>query len=377
MIGTITDSFRLMAVFLLFMGCHEKRHHLVDDPLVMSVGHSDFPSKVKLEKEEILQEDFFHHHKVYVLDTVLLTTSNVGDYHFHAYHTKTLKYLGSLGVKGEGPDEWTMPHTTDGQYEVTESGISLWIFDFLRGHLSKVDLSKSLQSGTPYPVITQSFQVNGRDFPFFRLFYVNDAKLIADCWITEQNRVRIKSYNPKNGEMEKSELFPSMNNIQVLPAEIVNSLYTTSFTKHPSKNLFVQAMATFNRIDIINENLILQKSIVDGENWQDDYYDAKDIDPSTNFLADKIDGFNGTAVTQDYIFALEMKKKPSSEAEVNPESFVRVYDWEGRPICLLQFDNNLNAIGVDEREGYLYATDYANEMVLRYNIKDMMGKWKN
>nr|MBI1230175.1 hypothetical protein [Cytophagales bacterium] len=367
----------IAAIFIIFIACGGENKNFIGMPLVVQVGHQNFPSTQTLQKEEILRGDPFHHHKVFILDTILLTTSNSGKHHFHTYNTKSLKYLGSMGVRGEGPEAWTMPHTTDGQYEVRESGIFLWIFDFMRGHLSKVDLTKTLNTEAEHPVITKKIKVDGRTFPFFRLFYISDEKIISDCWISEQDRVRIKSYNPLNGDFKKSELFPTMSNIHLLPAEIVNSLYTTTFTKHPTKNLFVQAMATFNRIDILDDNLVLQKSIVDGENWQDNFYDAKEIDPSTNFLKDKIDGYNGTAVTEDFIFALEMKKSRADETAVRRESFARVFDWVGNPICLLHFDNYLNSIGVDEREGFLYATDYANELVLRYNIKNLMETWKN
>lgn len=365
-----------LIALMFIMGCSGERDNEELGVNTMKASRADFPAKALLEGEEILRDDYYHHHKVFILDTVLLTTSNAGDYHFHAYHTQTQEYLGSLGVRGEGPDEWTMPQTTNGQYEVTESGVFLWFFDYRRGHLSKIDVTQTLRSGSPYPVIDKSISIDGKKFPFFVLFYVNDEKLVGDCWMTEQDRVRIKSYNPKTEDARRSTLFPTMENIHLLPAEVINSLYTTTFAIHPTKNLFVQAMATFNRIDIFDEDLNLLRSVVDGENWQDDYYDARDINPASNYLVERVDGYNGLVATHDFIFALERKKKPSDNTATRPESFVRVYDWEGRPVCLLQFENNLNAIGVDEAEGMFYATDYANEMVLRYDIKDLMDGWK-
>lgn len=369
------NTWPLLALLLL-MGCSGERDNEELGVNTIKANRADFPAKVMLEGEEIIQDDYHHHHKVYILDTVLLTTSNAGDYHFHAYHTQTQEYLGSMGVRGEGPDEWTMPSTTTGQHEVTEEGLFLWFFDYQRGHLSKIDLTKTLQSGSPYPILATSFRIDGRKFPYFQLFYLSDEKLVGDCWITEQDRVRIKSYNPKTEEVKKSPLFPSMKNLHLLPAEVINSLYSSPFVKHPTKNLFVQAMFVMNRIDIFDEDLNLLKSVVDGENWQDDYYDAKDINPASAYLKERIDGYDGLAATRDFIFALEMKKA-SGNAANRPESFVRVYDWEGRPVCLLQFGNNFNAIAVDEAEGMFYATDYANEMVLRYDIKNLMDGWKN
>lgn len=344
---------------------------------IIRVSRSDFPMKVKLDGDEILKDDYFHHHKLYILDTLLITTSNSGDYHYHAYHTNTLEYLGSVGVRGEGPDEWTMPYTTDGQYETDNSGIHLWIFDYLRGHISQINLTRTLNSGSPYPQYDERIQINGKEFPFFRLFYVNDSLLIGDSWMLEQNKARIKSYNPLNGDVRRSSLFPSMKNLKELPAEIINSLYTTSFVKHPSKNLFVQAMFVFNRIDIFNEDLDLISTIVDGENWEDNYYDAKDIDPSSNFLTEKVNGFDGLAVTNDFIFALEIRIKDSDNPSNRLDSFVRVYNWEGNAVCLLQFENELSSIAIDENAGMFYATDYKNEKVLRYDINRIINQWRD
>ena len=365
-----------LIALMLFVGCSVEKDNERLGENTMKASRADFPAKVILEGEEIIQDDYHHHHKVYILDTVMLTTSNGGDYHFHAYHTQTQEYLGSVGVRGEGPDEWTMPFTTVGQHEVTEEGLFLWFFDYQRGHLSKIDLTKTLQSGSPYPVLAKSFRIDGRKFPYVQLFYLSDEKLIGDSWIDEQDKVRIKSYNPRTEEVKKSLLFPSMKNLHLLPAEVINSLYSSPFVKHPTKNLFVQAMFVMNRIDIFDGDLNLLQSVVDGENWQNDYYDAEDINPASAYLKERIDGYDGLAVTHDFIFALEAKK-PLSDAVDRPESFVRVYNLEGRPLCLLQFGNNFNAIAVDEAEGMFYATDYSNEMVLRYDIKNLMNGWKN
>ncbi len=88
-----------VVVFLLLLGCSGEGNDRNDNPITVRVSRADFPAEVKLEGEEILRDDYYHHHKVYILDTVLLTTSNVGDYHFHAYHTQTQEYWG-LWVSG-------------------------------------------------------------------------------------------------------------------------------------------------------------------------------------------------------------------------------------------------------------------------------------
>jgi|GEM_PF-1272620 len=342
-----------------------------------TIEKNDFPQTIKLENpDKILDDDEFHHFKIFVIDTVLLTTSQVGDYHYNAFLINTLDFLGSFGVRGEAPEEWTMPITMSGQYETSKDGLNLWFYDYLKGHFSKINLTKTLNSNSLNPIIDETVSIDTKKFPFTNLFYVSEEKIIGDSWISESDRRRIKSFNPKTEEVKKSELFPAMKNTSKLPAEVLNSFYTSAFSKHPTKPLFVQAMFVFNRIDIFNENLQVVKTIVDGDNGLDDYYDGAEVDLKSDFLLGKIQGYDGVTTTSDYIFALEMNVK--TQDQIKPkDSYVRVYDWSGKPVCLLQFEHPIVGLAVDERTGILYITDYENESVLRYNIKNLMDEWKN
>ena len=336
---------------------------------------TDFGVAKKIIGESIIQNDYNINRQIYVMDTLLLLTTQGGEFYFNVYNKSTLAHEGSIGVRGEGPQEWRMIYFT-GQFEIDTSGISIWVSEYHRGFISKINITKTLKTLSPYPVIEETIKINGLTFPFLDMIYVNEEKLVSKSWIHEQNYVRIKSFNPTTKEIKKSKLFPKIKNVKELPSDMINSLYTTTLSKHPSKNIFVQATFVFNRIDIFDEDLNLVRSIVDGNNWRDDYYNALEISAESDFISDKIEGYSNISLTEHFIFAIDAKSKMHPFDGSVVEKDIKVFDWEGNPVCLLQTTDKIFGISVDEEEGFLYATDMENEKVLRYNIKDLINQWK-
>lgn len=343
--------------------------------ILLKVKKQDFPKMATINGQEILAQDFNHHHKIFVIDTLLLTMVNSGANHYHVYHKDKLTYLGPIGIRGEGPDQWEIPQTTVGQFEKTKEGIKLWYFDYLRGNYNLMNLTKTLNSGSAYPIVEKKTRINMKVFPYFQLFMGNNNRIYANSWVYEQNRGRIKSFDLETNKIYKSGLFPVIKNNDRLPAETKNSLYGGSFYKHPTKDKFVQALYMFNRIDIFDENLKVIKTIVDGENWKDNYYDAFDIDPTKDFFEGKIDGYNGLALSENFIFALEADRNVNAQINKENESFIRVYDWDGKPVAFLTVKHDLSSIAIDESKGKLYATDYSHELVLRFDISQLIKSW--
>jgi hypothetical protein len=341
---------------------------------VIKVGKNDFPQKVKIKGQEILANDFNHHHKILIIDEYILTLVNGGKYNYNVFDKKTEQYLGPIGVRGEGPEEWLIPQTTLGQYIKKDGETYMWYFDYLRGTFSLMNLTKTLKSKSVNPINARRLRVNMKLFPYFQLFMGDNEKMYGTNWIYESDRSRLKSYDLKSNKIAKSALFPKIKNSTHLPSEVLNSLYSGSFDKHPAKDQFVQATFIFNRIDVFDENLNLIKSIVDGENWKNDYYEGREIIPSENFVRPRIDGFNGLSVSKNFIFALEAKKNVGTDKEKENESFVRVYNWNGAPIVYLEINHDLSSIDFDEDTNILYATDYSHELVLKFNLIQYLPK---
>lgn len=341
---------------------------------IVKISKSDFPLKVKIQGEKILEKDFNHHHKILIVDDYILTLVNGGNFNYHVFDKKTQEYLGPIGKRGEGPDEWIIPQTTLGQFVKKDGDIYMWYFDYLRGNFSLMNLTKTLKSKNPNPIVSRRLRVNMKLFPYFQLFMGDNDKMYATNWIYESDRSRLKSYDLNSNKIAKSTLFPKIKNSSHLPSEVMNSLYSCAIDKHPSKDQFVQATFIFNRIDIFDQNLNVIKSIVDGENWRDDFYEGREINPADNFISPRIDGFNGLSVTNNFIFALEVKENLGTKEEKENESFIRVYNWNGTPLAYLEVSHDLSSIDFDEENLLLYATDFSHELVLKFNLSNHLSK---
>lgn len=344
---------------------------------ILKVGVKDFPEKIQLKSEQILADDLYHHHRIHVFDTIILTQVNKGKNHYHVYHKEKLTYLGPIGVRGDGPDQWEIPATTAGQFEKSKDGISLWYFDYLRGSLNLMNLTKTLEQKTAYPINSRQIRVNTKIFSFSKIFMGSNRRIYGNPFILDEDVTRIKYYDIEKKNVAKTQLFPRIKNVNVLMAENKHALFGGPFEKHPSKNEFVKAMFIMNRIDFFDQDLKLLKSIVDGENWKDDYFDAKEINPASNWIDPIIDGFNGLALGEKLIFALEAKKNIGTDKFKENESFIRVFNWQGRPLAYLEFAHDLSTIAFDEKFQVLYATDYSNELVLRFDLSKYVKKWEN
>ncbi|MFC0262746.1 BF3164 family lipoprotein [Fontibacter flavus] len=342
---------------------------------ILKVTKKDFPEKIIIKSQKILTDDFNHHHRIHVFDSLILTQVNSGKHHYHVFHKDKLTYLGPIGVRGDGPDQWDIPATTAGQFEKSSNGIKLWYFDYLRGSFNLMNLTKTIQQKTPYPITERKLRINAKVFPFSKGFMGSNKRLYVNCYIYEQDRSRLKYYDLETKKIIKSPLFPKVKNISQLPIETIHSLYGGPFEKHPTRDQFVQAAFIFNRIDIFDDNLKLLLSIVDGDNWKDDFYDAREINPATSWINPILDGYNGLALGEKLIFALEAKKNVGTDKFKENESFIRVFDWQGKPLAYLEIAHDLSTIAFDEGKGMLYATDYSHELVLRFDLSNELKRW--
>ncbi|MDX2306581.1 MAG: BF3164 family lipoprotein [Microscillaceae bacterium] len=363
----------IFGILFFMFSCDDSSTDQNTDQIITIV--KNFPCEQNLQGEKILADQFYENGSIDVLDTLLLIGIYKDTVKYNIYGVNSLQHLGTLGVVGDGPDEWNAIFHVN-QYEVNQHGIMLWCADVLKGLLLKVNLSKVIQAKSPKPIIEKTMNIKADIFPFNQLIYVNDEKVIGNLGYDEVNGGRIKSFNPQKQELiKKVEFFPKIKNAQIIPPMVLYNFYFAGFKKHPSKELFVQSMSLFNRIDIFDANLELIKSIVSGENWDDNYYDAKKMDIMGAPLKGITDGYSDLSVTKNFIFAALENKKMNAAGEVK-ESQIKVFDWEGNPKCLIRVPDDLFAISVDAKEEYLYANDFNHEKILRYNIKKLAKEWK-
>jgi hypothetical protein len=174
-------------------------------------------------------------------------------------------------------------------------------------------------------------------------------------------------------EISYLPFFPTIKKFNIIPSPVLYNIYVGGFKKHPTKNLFVSAPSTFNRIDFLNDNLDIYKTVVDGDNWKDDYYDAREIDIASNQTHEMRDGHHSTAVTNKYIFTRYRNISKELDGRQNTEkSMIKVLDWQGNPVKLLHLDCNAFTFAYNEETKILFVNDINNEQILKYDLDGIL-----
>lgn len=356
-------SLTFVVIFLLlFFSCKNK-----SSDAVIVFSNNDFKIKAEIFGEQIIEEDYNINREIFAIDTLLILKTGSGKEYFNVYNKNSFEFLGSIGVRGEGPEEWQVI-SFNGQFDFTnKNSIGMWVSNFRKGFISKVNIHKTLKSENSLPVIDKTFRIDGKLFPFFNPFHLEEGSFISKSWITEDEFVRIKYFDLSKKETKNTGLFPKIKNIDYLPAEVINTLYTSSFKKHPEKNIYGQALYYFNRIDIFDHELNNLISIVEGETWKDFYFDAANVNIESDFLKEFKQFYSGLFLSNSYIYALSL-----SEQVANTKKYLRVFNYNGSPVAILEFDDEIYSFSVDENDEYLYAIDRENEKILKYNLKNII-----
>jgi len=359
-------KFRIIYLFIVFstiISCGK-----IDEKTIRLDKNSFFISK-NLNGEVVPLKDFNLNKNITVFDTLIILgkspfQTKKGSTFFNVYHKTKYNFLGSIGIKGDGPwhNEWSEIHHNQ-QISNSNANQFLWLYNYNNGFVAKLNLSKTIESKTPKPVIDTTILVNAKKFPYLSLNITND-NLIATPWLNETPQSLIKKINLENNSLKKIKLSPTIKNSNILPSEILNSLYSSSIKVNQQTGKIAQAMYIFDRINIYDKNLNREISIVDGENWVDNYYDAKEIDIKSNFINDKVNGYSRLTVSTNFIFALKSTYN-SSQKNI---SEIRVYDWSGNPLFFLTINNPVLDFSFDEKTKTLYALDHINDSILKYDL---------
>jgi len=356
-------------LFLILIACQDQ----VEDQEYneTKITLPDFES-VKLGGKIINLNSSVQFFDINTIDTLLLLgTSSKHKEYFKAYSLNNYDYLGSIGTRGEAPGQWKFARVEGGLMKDDEH-FSIWISDDLAGYLKKINLSKSLTDKANTPTYSEHINVNSNLFPFNSVYKV-DNYLIGDTGYEDESYSRFKKMNMETNDIKHVPFFPKLKNFQSLPSPVLYSIYVGAFEKHPNKNLFVSTPSTFNRIDFLDDNLDVYKTIVDGENWKDNYYDAKEIDIASDQTYEMQDGHFSTSVTKNYIFTRYRNISKELDGRQNKEeAMIKVFDWEGNPIKLLYLDCDAFTFSYNEMLKTLFVVDIENEQILTYDLNGVL-----
>lgn len=316
----------------------------------------DFSLKDSILLEgEIVFEEEYGLRGVFALDTfIILRKANDNDGLFRVYNSKDLNFLGSFATKGKGPGEFLGPYFM-GQYEKDTSGLKIWVNDVIQEKFSLINVSKSIASLNT--IVEKSFDIKSES-----IFYINENQFVG-TYPSLDGRSFV--YFPITDSIAyKTELFPKSSITEVAnnDPQLLYELYFDRCSIHPSQDLFVSAMEQFRRIDIFDSNANLNSSIV-GSNQ------------TLNEIEDLLEGSNmnyyeDIAVSEKYIYALNVNQKNAEVAEIQKPIEIEVFDWIGNPQAIILIDDYILQFDV-EGDSVIYGLNYVSDVIKRYVIGDL------
>lgn len=296
----------------------------------------------------------------HIIDTLLLIKQTGSDIVFNVYTLPDLKYLGFLGKKGNGPNEFIAPRYS-GDYRIENGKIFMWIHDARKFRFRKVDVYASLNKSTA--VVEKEIYIHPSHGLTQFLFYINDSTVIGNTGYDSVQKARLRELNFKKDIVTNSSyVLPELKNVQKLPNSVAYNIFFDRLKFSKTKGLFVSAMHKFDRIDFFDINLNHKKTIQFGD-------EAMVLDMKNSMTKPMLQYYKEIVLTEERIYALYSKAVLKENMPSKP-STIRIFDWDGKLLKTIKVVDDFMGMAIDELNGHLYAVDFENEKILRYNLSD-------
>ncbi|MDR3235285.1 MAG: TolB-like 6-bladed beta-propeller domain-containing protein [Prevotellaceae bacterium] len=285
-------------------------------------------------------------------DSLILINDFRGDSLIHVFNIKNLNLVRKIVSVGNGPNELISP------LEIQRTDSNLYIYYRQANILYSIPWSV-ITEGSKY--MKKLFQISPESN---HLYPLSDSIFISS------------GFHPKRYALiEKGEIFKEFgeypaywNGEKNIPDKARAMFHQTDFLKHPAKQRLLtyssHIIEIYDDILNLNEPLLVKSKLLGKYRYK---FTVGNI-LSTDREADIEIGIVYVACSHDYIYVVYNPNKYNYEGK---GSNILVYDWNGNPIELLQFNKTISCLVIDEdeRKGYVIAED-PNDSLMYFDIKE-------
>lgn len=327
----------------------------ITDPEVYRISNDDF-KEVNLEGESLggwVNNDVLLPNYLVLKDNLLVAIENdlrVNDQLIKIYSLSEKKKIGYYGKSGRGPGE------IHGGLQIIHNynnNNSFSFFDFTSKKISIIDLDRVLEGESYFePSIFKVLPPNFINLQFGSI--ISDTLLIGGGYIQEGNLV---FSDLENNEYKYTDFKPE---IEInFPPILKPNIYISNIAINESKKKIVSANQYFNQIEIFSLNGDLELTISGNDSdqvFQENRNEGWKSEETITY-------YGGVTTTDKYIMAIYYNKK-DHEMRNNDgyykedlKSAIRVFDWSGKPIAVLNLDKRVTSINYDEINNRILALD--------------------
>lgn len=353
-------------MFFMFLSCSTTSVKDAGDEFV------SFETTLNIQGERILVDELGW--QINVVGSYLICEQEVTDSDksiYHIFDSETLDFLGTAGLRGQGPNEFTGAQYSGQFYKEGDQTI-IWVNDAPKYVIRAINLDESISSGVTK--IENSLNHHPKHNLQNNLFVLGSSDLAGyqPGYVPGTNLTPLNIV--KRGVIEGFGEYPRVKNEGSVPGggESFRNLRRIALRMKPDQQSFVAAMRYYDQLDLFNSDGSLIRSVKHSDHYS--LYDANEILDSNRRITGLTQYYRTLDVTDNYIYALYYNRKVergSSESIDKRPSQIRVFDWNGNPKYLLECPDDLVSLSVDEERGWLYGHDISEERFMRYDISKM------
>lgn len=266
-------------------------------------------------------------------------------YFFHWYRLPDFRYLGSMGRKGSGPDEFVFPHLVQKCKKVSDT----YVYESTNSKLYATDTTGVLK-----PVAVK-FATDGNVYSN-RQLVVAAADTIYSVDNTQQGRKLCRSILQGDSTFT-SELY----DLSFSKNHKGWATYTGDFIMSPSGNRIVYAYKYFHKFLLMDKEANTIRDI----SFQEEGIDAKNAQETLK--PDNVTYYWGATATEQYFFLTYSGRTPIEVSRENDKGggyiFVEQYDWGGNPVARYRLDH-WGKVFADSKNFYLLCYMYDDPLFI-------------
>ena len=342
-------------IFFLF-SCRKKEYFFI----------TEFPVTEKITYTPV---DYFKQimpRSVIFRDSLMIVTDWKENPRIKIYNKNTHEYLGNYGEVGRGPSEFL---EVDVLNQSGSTQRSFYCYDYRKKQLVDIDVDKIFRGLNP---VTRSVNLRKEEgdweLSYRRMFVYDDTVLGEDNWHGLNKKFLRYDMKTKKHEWVVTDFYEKVplikNFLEQMKEVTLQANFAMSFLGYSlSNNRIIGAMLLMNRIDIMDFDFQVKRTIIYGKNIlrQPQKFDGAKtcfLDPFTldkTFLVPYI-GFSEESIE---------KNNGLGEYEIHQ------YDYEGNPLRKFIIDKPVSSLHYDEQTKTLYAildSEYAEQPLVKLDI---------
>ena len=264
---------------------------------------------------------------------------------FKAYSLECGRYLGSFIKKGRGPSEMLNPRIA----KASPGAVCMHVYDIMMGRFCSIDASALSLPDSDEPL-------SWKEIPDNTVLWV-PSSVTSFFTMDKQNNEFVFHHSDAKGQIVRS--YPLF---QGLDAEQLMTHLSCLCAADSQKGVTAVAMLFFPQIVFIDDHGRVRSVSTSKEyrNWKSTI--------SRMIAPDFVQYYSAMAAASDYLFAVYPSCPLGNMAAPDRPYAIQVFNWEGDFLLELSVDERIGSIAYDEKNGFLYGIDTANDCIVRYDL---------